>query len=153
MRVRTHILAVLLLTAIPSAVSAQDQGCNAQVTLRVRSAVPGREVRFTGAFLVDDSVGIQVVSSATTPLEVVGTTATSAMGMFTTLKQSGELELQLVLGLSRDSTRLITAVGSGVTAHYASTIDVGGGTGPDQCTMSSGHARGVSGQPRKSRAQ
>ena len=81
MRSTVHILAALLLTAAPSLASTQGKPDSTQVTLRVRSTAPGHEVRFKGAFLIDDSTGIQLVSVATTPLEVVGHTL-SAIGLF-----------------------------------------------------------------------
>jgi len=68
------VLACCAAAAAVAPVRAQQDTARHQMTLRITSMVPGRELAFKAAFWVDPSAGLRYVE-ARTPYEVTGVTS------------------------------------------------------------------------------
>ena len=102
-------LFLTLMAVVPATAHAQRID-STRVTLRITSTSPGQEVTFKGAFLVDDSAGVQLVMRGITPFEIFGNTA-SAHALIEKLAGSGQLEVSLTRSAAPDSATAAMASG------------------------------------------
>ena len=113
-RILTPLLALTLLT--PLRVAAQRDTASLDLTLRVRSTLPGQEVAFRGAYILDDHRGLQFVH-AVTPLTISGRTA-SAIAILQKDSGQAQLDVQLLRQEATDTTVLAAAEGLRLIVQY-----------------------------------
>ncbi len=111
------ILAValgLLCEGLPA--MAQQDTAGFDLTLRIRSTTPGREVRFRAAFVVDDQRGLQYLEG-TTPYEVQGRTR-GATAIVEGIAGAAEVSAQLVRGTGTDTLTVSASSGPRLVLEY-----------------------------------
>ncbi len=94
----------------------QDTG-RVDVSLQVRSTVPGQEVRFKAAYRGDDQAGLQYVEQ-TTPFEAKGRTRTGAIAILDRVGGEPGLYAALVRGAGADTLRVSEAYGPRLVVQY-----------------------------------
>jgi hypothetical protein len=110
-------LALALGLLIPSAGVAQQQdSAQVDITLQVRSTVPGLQIHFKAAFVIDDHEGLRFVE-ATTPFEAKGRTR-GATAILQRVGEAAELEAQLVRGTGSDTLTVARASGPRLVVQY-----------------------------------
>ena len=112
--------AVLICCAAAAAVAplrAQQDTARHQMTLRITSTIPGRELAFKAAFWVDPSAGLRYVE-ARTPFEVAGVTSW-AIALVENPAGGPDLRAELVItGANGDRSTVAATSGPRLVVEY-----------------------------------
>lgn len=101
----------------PTAAAQGQDTAGFDVTLKVRSTVPGQEIRFKAAYDMGDRSGLRFVDT-TTPFQVTGRTHDGATAMLEKLGGGPELDAALVRGTGADTLRVAQASGPRLVVRY-----------------------------------
>ncbi len=111
------VLPAQAITQVPVRTALQQDTAQVEVTLQVRSTVPGQEIRFKAAYRVDDQAGLQYVER-TTPFEATGRTRNGAIAILDRVSGEPELYATLVRGSGTDTLRVSEASGPRLVVQY-----------------------------------
>ena len=106
-----------IVAQVPTAAAVRQDTAAFDMTLKVRSTVPGQEIRFKAAYDMGDRSGLRFVDT-TTPYEVTGRTHDGATAMLEKLGGGPDLEAVLVRGTGADTLRVGGASGPRLVVQY-----------------------------------